>query len=451
MAIKGYDIYVFRVIASDCCIKNEICYSIFEVTNIRSLSYTLTTSQWEKVRFDISGEKYYVLLTLNSNTYPYWDDYWCRVEFTKPDSYLNKPYIAPEEYGFADAYPTDESTKTQFESHTIRGFTFETRRYRVGYIHNEDIVMSPIRKGINEAYIEYRFETALTRIDVDLSHWREQSSELLSSSNGTAVIQQYIEDEWVTVLDLLASETNLPRNRNNKNTYKIEFIQPAYRIRFYSKYNGVSTSDSNKGRICIGNMAFYESDYNLPLSGSELDYTPDTWNNTVVNQFLWVDYYLYQYTNCYSYAVNAQVNPTTNNLEPMQPGQANGVTISQNDLLNTDKVVSAIESDANILGFGFDEIDANDPCPNGTYKVAFVIDNQYSIGDRYQYDYHWYRQNSDGTWSHKPGITPVKNVDSDGKLIMVPRTCDRDSGDGLNYNLFVGFYAVRPLNTVYSK
>ena len=178
---------------------------------------------------------------------------------------------------------------------------------------------------------------------------------------------------------------------------------------------------------------------------------PDTWNNTVVNQFLRVDYYLYQYTNCYSYAVNAQVNPTTNSLKPMQPGQANGKTISMDDLLNTDKVVSAIESDANILGFGFDQIDANEPCPDGTYKVAFVIDNQYSIGDGYQYDYHWYRQNSDGTWSHKPGTTPVKNIDSDGKLIMDPRTCDRDSGNGLNYNLFVGFYAVRPLNTVYSK
>ena len=425
--------------------------SVFEVTNIRSLSYILTTSQWEKVRFDISGKKYYVLLTLNSNTYPYWDDYWCRVEFTKPNSYLNRPYIVPKEYGFADAYPTDESTKTQFESHTIRGFTFETRRYRVGYIHNEDIVMSPIKKGINEAFIEYRFETALKRIDVDLSHWREQSSERLTSSNGIAVIQQYIEDEWVTVLDLLASETNLPRNRNNKNTYKIEFVQPAYRVRFYSKYSGVSSGESNKGRICIGNMAFYESDYNLPLSGSELDYMPDTWNNTVVNQFLRVDYYLYQYTNCYSYAVNAQVNPTTNSLKPMQPGQANGKTISMDDLLNTNKVVSAIESDANILGFGFDQIDANEPCPDGTYKVAFVIDNQYSIGDGYQYDYHWYRQNSDGTWSHKPGTTPVKNIDSDGKLIMDPRTCDRDSGNGLNYNLFVGFYAVRPLNTVYSK
>lgn len=79
--------------------------------------------------------------------------------------------------------------------------------------------MSLKRNGINEAFIEYRLETALTRIDVDLSHWREQSKEWLFSSNGTAVVQQYIEDDWVTVLDLLSTNTVLPRNRNNINTY----------------------------------------------------------------------------------------------------------------------------------------------------------------------------------------------------------------------------------------
>lgn len=430
-------------------ILNSNRVSIFEVTGIRGTSYTLNTSQWEQVLFDISGEKYYVLVTLDSDSYPYWDDYWCRVEFTKPDSYKNNPYIAPNEYGFEDSYPTDEATKNNFESHTIRGFTFETRRYRVGYIHNEDIVMSPIRKGINEAFIEYRFKTALTRIDVDLSHWREQSNEWLSSSNGTAVVQQYIGNNWVTVLDLLSSDTDLPRNRNNKNTYKIEFSQPSYRIRFYSHYNGTSTGDNNRGRICIGNMAFYQSTYNLPLSGSELDYNPNSWNNTKTSQFLWIKHYVYEYSNCYSYAVNAQVNPTTHKLEPMQPGQASGIDIYLNDLLNTNKVISAIKSDATRLGFEFNSIDASTPCPKGTYKIAFVIDNQYSSGDSYKYDYHWYRQNSDGTWSHKPGTTKVRNTDYSNKIIMDPRTCNRNAGYGLNYNLFVGFYTIRPLNIMY--
>ena len=43
-----------------------------------------------------------------------------------------------------------------------------------------------------------------------------------------------------------------------------------------------------------------------------------------------------------------------------------------------------------------------------------------TLTDRYQYDYRWYRQNSDRTWSHKRRTIAVKNVDSDGKLIMAP-------------------------------
>lgn len=418
--------------------------SIFEVTNIYGNSYTLTTTQWANVRFGIKGEQYYALVSLGSDSYSYWDEYWCKAQFTKPNVYKNKPYILPNEYGFEDSYPTDEGTREQFITHSVRGFVFETRRYRVGYIHNEDIVMSSIREGINEAYIEYRFKTALTRIDVALSYWREQSKEWLTSSNGVAVVEQYIDDGWSSVFDLLSSETALPEDRNNKNTYKIEFSQPTYRIRFHSVYNGAASSDRNRGRICIGSMAFYESDYNLPLSGGELDYDPNSWNSTVVSEFLWVRHYLREYTNCYSYAVNAQVNPTSGSLEFMQPGQTSGVNIKPSDVLDTDYLISLISDDANTLGFLFESVEACDVCPNGTYKVALVVDNELP-----GYDYHWYRQNADGSWSHKPGSTSVVKNDASGEIILDPRYCDRDCGDGLNYNLFVGFFAVKPLNITY--
>lgn len=41
-------------------------------------------------------------------------------------------------------------------------------------------------------------------------------------------------------------------------------------------------------------------------------------------------------------------------------------------------------------------------CKKGYYSVYLVIDQGK--------DYHWYRQDKGGTWSHKPGITPVKNA-----------------------------------------
>jgi hypothetical protein len=40
-------------------------------------------------------------------------------------------------------------------------------------------------------------------------------------------------------------------------------------------------------------------------------------------------------------------------------------------------------------------------------------------------DYHWYRQDKNGCWSHKPGQTAVRNVDNSGKQIADPKTCNR--------------------------
>lgn len=73
--------------------------------------------------------------------------------------------------------------------------------------------------------------------------------------------------------------------------------------------------------------------------------------------------------------------------------------------------------------------------PDGTYKVALVS---------YSYDYHWYRQDSDGYWSHKPGTTAVKRTYNSGNLILDPETCDRGP-----YVNFLGFYAVTPWNNLY--
>lgn len=43
------------------------------------------------------------------------------------------------------------------------------------------------------------------------------------------------------------------------------------------------------------------------------------------------------------------------------------------------------------------------------------------------FDYHWYRQNPDGTWSHKPGKTEVRDWDYDGNPILDPEHSNRRS------------------------
>ena len=68
----------------------------------------------------------------------------------------------------------------------------------------------------------------------------------------------------------------------------------------------------------------------------------------------------------------------------------------------------------------------------GNWKVALVL----ALG----LDYHWYRQNTDGTWSHKQGSGPVTNLDGDGingHLITDIKTADR----GI-YTVLIGYFEV---------
>lgn len=426
-------------------------HQIFQISNINKREYTLTQEQWDYLLFTDTNPSYQIYVEISSDSSTYWDDYWTKKTFSKPKTYDDLPSIAPVEYGFSDAYSVDPDIASQFTQHTTtNGFKFQTKRYRTGYIHNEYIVMSSIRTGYNKAFIEYRFDTAVTRIDVQLSHWRAYSSEKLNSSTGMAELQYYSNNKWEQKIDLLSSSTNLPTDRSSPTTYKIMFEVPTYRIRFYSESFGVNINDNNKGRICIGNIGFYPSDYSLSLSGSELDYNPQDWNNKVADSFLWMKDYVKDYTNCYSYAVNSQINPTYNNLSFMQPGETYGYELTEADFLTPSRMASAIEKDAKKLGFGFIPVEKNERCSLGMYKVALVIDNQYKYGDKYKYDYHWYRQNSDGTWSHKPGKNPVTNLDASKNIIMDPLECDRNVEDGLNYNYFVGYYAIIPLNNYYN-
>ena len=79
-------------------------------------------------------------------------------------------------------------------------------------------------------------------------------------------------------------------------------------------------------------------------------------------------------------------------------------------------------------------------CPAGYSKIALVIDPRQ--------DYHFYRQDSNGLWSHKPGQTDVTNRDSHGYLIYRPELANRDSRkgpadkDGLNYSIFCSYLCV---------
>ena len=171
----------------------------------------------------------------------------------------------------------------------------------------------------------------------------------------------------------------------------------------------------------------------LPLSGYELDYNPALWDGDVEDN-----------NNCYAYAINNQVRPGTNTLWwKQQPGQyGNAITYNYNNEVQMFNAVTKDFEKYNEL-FGtnlvFQRIGKFQKCPAGTYKVALVA-NSLNI------DYHWYRQDSDGYWSHKPGTTPLTRYDSNGNLIVDPQTCAR----GI-YDVFHGFYAVSGWDNMYDE
>lgn len=77
------------------------------------------------------------------------------------------------------------------------------------------------------------------------------------------------------------------------------------------------------------------------------------------------------------------------------------------------------------------------------YKIAvvFTADNpEYpEIGD-----FHFYRQDYTGYWSHKLGFNSIRQTDASGNMIENPRTANKDHwNDGsYNYSKWGGFYMV---------
>ena len=84
-----------------------------------------------------------------------------------------------------------------------------------------------------------------------------------------------------------------------------------------------------------------------------------------------------------------------------------------------------------------DIVDFKTKCPKNYYKGALSVDpkNQY----------HFYRQDRNGYWSHKDGGTATTNLDASGKLIINPENCDRNYKNNkkpINYNEFCGYFCI---------
>ena len=166
-----------------------------------------------------------------------------------------------------------------------------------------------------------------------------------------------------------------------------------------------------------------------PISGSELEYNPDLWNKK---------YQIKDTHNCYTYALGKIIRGLKSKA---QPGYASGFNHIGDNEYNCESFRERLKKDS--PGSYLEKFDKS--CLPGFYKIFLALDP----GN----DYHWWRQNKDTYWSHKPGSTDVVDVDADGKKIKNPLKANRKY-DYLDYYkpcFFTCIYSdlARSLDTIY--
>ena len=129
--------------------------------------------------------------------------------------------------------------------------------------------------------------------------------------------------------------------------------------------------------------------------------------------------------NCYNYACNIQ-NDTY-----AEPGRGSGKPLPPYPVpIVHDDIATAARAD------GLTPVKREETCPKCCYKIALVF-SPHPDNPNLGLDYHWYRQNDNGRWSHKRGNTKVTDKDASGKTIYDPEKADRGP-----YTIFCGYFCV---------
>jgi len=168
-------------------------------------------------------------------------------------------------------------------------------------------------------------------------------------------------------------------------------------------------------------------DFTITVTGKTLS-ALSSWND---------DNYVRDNNNCYNYATDIRTNTYA------QPGMASTGSGVPSPVTCTG-ASSAATSDGLIP---ISIPDLSNPCgsvsglPDGGHIVALIASGVGHVG---RTDYHWYRMEADGTWTHKPGWDYATNRDEHGDIITDPRTAAWSS----YYDDFCEFYYVKPGITI---
>lgn len=171
--------------------------------------------------------------------------------------------------------------------------------------------------------------------------------------------------------------------------------------------SGVTQADSNAAAEAAEAEAAAERAAAITCYVEFGAYNPGFWNN---------DAYIRAHNNCYNYASNKRTDTFA------QPGRGSG------------HMYTAITCPAVTKASLSDGLHQRFVCFPDSEKPRYLVALVVAPGPGFT-DFHWYRKNKEGFWSHKPGGTAVRNVDNSNKVIMDPATCDRGP-----YTQFCGYF-----------
>jgi hypothetical protein len=105
--------------------------------------------------------------------------------------------------------------------------------------------------------------------------------------------------------------------------------------------------------------------------------------------------------NCYNYCTNLVTNTFA------QPGRNSAVPFAK---------INGIDVEKSATGDGL--------IPTTNFTANLATGHYVALVIWPGVDFHWFRQDSHGCWSHKAGSTPVINTDASNNIISDPKTCD---------------------------
>lgn len=171
-----------------------------------------------------------------------------------------------------------------------------------------------------------------------------------------------------------------------------------------------------------------------PLTGSEPAFSPGEYND---------DKAIQHSHNCFAYAMNVRDGEKIKGCRERNqcrfhvPGKIKGHPDFSGQMGKTcGDVIGRTMAD---VPNGY-LIDFTTPCKQGFSKIAMVVDEEN--------DLHYYREDNNGRWSHKPGAREVTDKDAVGAYIHAPHRASRyypkenPNDTGLNYDSFCSYMCV---------